>query len=194
MMRTLIPLLCVLAIAGCSKKKNEAPVAAQAAAPVRHPAMDDDDDAPKQLDAPEEKFEINEDVVKRYLTYWQRNIEVSHRALKDISHANKEAERKGGMVGVAHALGNGEAIEERAEAQHDALLDLYGFTEYQVRELSQLMRHVAAAKSAAVDGGGMDPSRLSEAREKFGEEAVNAALAHAEEIAALNEQTFGMMK
>ena len=127
-------------LAGCKKEtppSDTGDTAAEEAAMVG-----DEADAPPPPE--EEKLVVTDELMTRFLDYWEKSLQSTQTAIKDLDTVAKEAEAKGGATGAAHAMVGSNSISERAEAQHDALLKQYNLTEFQVGELQGLVTGIGA--------------------------------------------------
>ncbi|MBX5483221.1 MAG: hypothetical protein IRZ16_15475 [Myxococcaceae bacterium] len=128
-------------LAGCKKGAEAPPPSEENAAEQEAATAGDDSEAPPPA---EEKLVVTDELMNRFLDYWEKSLESTQTALKDLGEMAKEAKEKGGATGEAHAMVGSNAIAERAEAQHEALLKQYNLTEFQVGELQALVTGIGA--------------------------------------------------
>lgn len=233
MKRLFVAMLCLGALAACKKEapppaaeNTQAEANAEPEGDVAPPARGDDDDAPKPPEG-EEKLVVNEDILTRFLTYWDKSLDAAHEAMNDLGKAAQEADQKGGAMGAAHAMQASNSISERMETKRAALLKEYNLTEYQARELQDLCGGMGAQLAIVKQGGleamvanmkkqlaALPPDQqaaskkqveelektvneqknFSDLRQRFGDDAVNIALKHQDEIVRVQQKAFGVLK
>lgn len=143
MKRVAVTVLCLAASLGC--KKEEPTSAPKDEAVMKAPEQDAPPPEPEPEAAADAKLVVTDELMVRFMGYWEKSIAQSHQRMKEIAEVSKRADEKGGTMGAAHALQGANSIAERAEAQHDALLKEYDLTEEQVRELQGLATSLGAS-------------------------------------------------
>jgi hypothetical protein len=145
--RRVAALLAVVAVcASACKKEPPAPPGATPPTAAPTAAAEPDDAAGRIV--------ITDEVVNRYLSYWDQNMQLVQRVIQEVDQTVKEAEAKGEVRGGVHALSRAQDIERRLERDSEKLRREFRFTQGEVEQLqdffSQLAVNLQLAKELPV--------------------------------------------
>ena len=124
-----------------SKKEQPAQPGAQpstptAQAPSQPAAAPSDDGEPKEL-------KIDDDVVNRYLSYWDQHMELMRQISSEVDTTLKELDAKGQVQGSVQALNRAQEIERKLDTQSAKLRKEFRFDEQQVETLQDFFGTLA---------------------------------------------------
>lgn len=115
-------------------------------------------------DAPGEragKLEVTEDVMTRFVAYWERELATMEQVIKEMEKSTQQLESEGEGVGSAiRAVDRTTEISERWEKERRKLIAASGFTEDQIEYLRDLVTDVATPRLLVVKGA--DQEKLVE--------------------------------
>ena len=138
----LAAVLAAAALTGTACKKEQPaqpgaqPSAPAAQAPSQPAAAPSDDGAPKEL-------KIDDDVVNRYLSYWDQHMELMRQISSEVDTTLKELDAKGQVQGSVQALNRAQEIERKLDTQSAKLRKEFRFDEQQVETLQDFFGTLA---------------------------------------------------
>ncbi len=138
----LAAVLAAAALTGTACKKEQPaqpgaqPSAPTAQAPSQPAAAPSDDGEPKEL-------KIDDDVVNRYLSYWDQHMELMRQISSEVDTTLKELDEKGQVQGSVQALNRAQEIERKLDTQSAKLRKEFRFDEQQVETLQDFFGTLA---------------------------------------------------